>query len=87
MGYTIYKISTKSSVAWKETERGAKISLAAHNRRSGGINYAVLEDTIFNSLHNQKVAVKNLMTNKEVYINQQDVGTCCDPSTERYWSM
>lgn len=87
MGYTIYHIDTKRSVGWKETERGAKISLAAWNRRSGADNYAILDDRTFNRLYNQKVAVKNLLSGREVYINQQDVGGCCDPSTESYWSM
>ena len=87
MSYTIYHIFTGRSVAHKETEKGAKISLAAWNRRSQGKNYAMLDNETFNHLHNQKVTVKSLMTGKEVLINRQDVGSCCDPSTERYWSM
>lgn len=34
-----------------------------------------------------KVTVKNLMTGLPVEIRLSDAGTCCDPSTERYWSM
>lgn len=33
------------------------------------------------------VAVKNLMTGDTVMIQRRQVGTCTDPSTERYWSM
>lgn len=33
------------------------------------------------------VAVKNLMTGDTVLIQRRQVGTCTDPSTERYWSM
>ena len=33
------------------------------------------------------VTVKSLMTGKEVHIRRSDVGGCCDPSRERYWSM
>lgn len=33
------------------------------------------------------VEVKNLMSGKPVLIRKSDVGTCCDPSTETYWSM
>ena len=35
----------------------------------------------------QMVTVKNLMSGSDVQICRSDVGTCVDPSTERYWSM
>ena len=87
MGYIVYHINSKRSVGWKRTERGAKISVAAWNRRSGAVNYAIMEEDAFNSVYNKQVTVKNMMTGKDVYINAQDVGGVCDPSTERYWSM
>ena len=34
-----------------------------------------------------KTKVKNLISGKEVEIRTADVGTCCDPSQERFWSM
>ncbi len=33
------------------------------------------------------VEVVNLMSGRTVGIKRSDRGTCCDPSTERYWSM
>lgn len=33
------------------------------------------------------VEVRNLMSGKPVLIKRSEVGTCVDPSTERYWSM
>ena len=33
------------------------------------------------------VKVKNLMSGKDVMIRKSEVGGCCDPSTERYWTM
>lgn len=33
------------------------------------------------------VTVKSLMSGADVQIPQSQVGSCCDPSTERYWSM
>ena len=36
---------------------------------------------------NTMVAVTSLRTGKKVGIRRIDRGTCCDPSTERYWSM
>ena len=87
MGYIVYHINSKRSVGWKRTERGAKISVAAWNRRAGAQAYSIMEETEFNDVYNKKVAVKNMMSGKDVYINAQDVGGVCDPSTERYWSM
>jgi len=87
MAYLVYHIKRKQSVKWYPTERGAKIGKAAMNRKVGHNAYDVMEENAFNSVYNQKVAVKNIMTGKDVYINQQDVGSVCDPSTERYWSM
>jgi len=31
--------------------------------------------------------VKSLMNGKEVQIREEARGTCCDPSTETFWSM
>lgn len=87
MGYIIFQNYSKRSVGWKATLRGAKISLAAWNRRSGGSNYSIMEEAEFNAVYNQMVLTKNLMTGKDVYIRQQDKGGCCDPATETYWSM
>lgn len=33
------------------------------------------------------VEVKSLMTGAPVQIRKSERGGCCDPSTERYWSM
>jgi len=33
------------------------------------------------------VEVKNLMNGSPVMIRKSERGGCCDPSTERYWSM
>lgn len=29
----------------------------------------------------------NLMSGATIHIDARDKGTCCDPGTERYWSM
>lgn len=87
MGYIVYHILSKRSVGWKNSERGAKISVAAWNRRSGAANYAVMEQTEFNEKFNGYVTVKNMMSGKDVQIRKQDVGGCCDPSTELYHCM
>lgn len=33
------------------------------------------------------VEVINMMSKKPVLIRKSEVGTCCDPSTETYWSV
>jgi hypothetical protein len=37
-------------------------------------------------LEDKLVTVTSLLTNKPVQIRRSEVGTCCDPSTERFWS-
>lgn len=87
MGYIIFTVDSKRRVDRKQTERGAKISVAAWNRRSNGQNYAIMEEAEFNEKHNGLVTVKDMLSGNDVQIRAQDVGTCCDPSTERYHSM
>lgn len=36
---------------------------------------------------NEDVEVTNLMSGKPTHIKRRYVGSCCDPSTERYWCM
>lgn len=87
MGYVIFHIDSKMKVGWKRTLKGAKISAAAWNRRSGSTNYAILDEDIFEELYNRLTPVKNMMSGKTVWIREQDKGGCCDPATETYWSM
>ena len=89
MSYTVYNTRTNRLVRVFNNERSAKISCAAWKRnwKHKGEDFAVMESAEFNEKFNQKVAVKNLLSGEEVLINQQDVGTCVDPSTETYWSM
>lgn len=49
--------------------------------------YAVMESTLFEIRYPSGVRrVRNLMTGQEIDI-PEDTPHCCDPSTERYWSM
>lgn len=34
-----------------------------------------------------EVEVTSMMNGAKVKIRRSDVGSCCDPSTERYWTM
>lgn len=87
MAYVVYNLKSKRLHKVYSTERGAKIARAAANRKAGIEVFDVMDEKLFNEKHNGLVTVKNLLSGKEVQINEQSVGTCCDPSTESYWSM
>lgn len=94
MSYVIYNPTTwkiyrhaNGSSAVYDLERLAKA------QRTKLINAGVLTeawkiDTDFNYHKNEPmITVKSLMSGEDVQIRASDVGGCCDPSTERYWSM
>lgn len=66
---------------------GAKRSATCSNRNAGKNVYSVLEETLFMLAYPVGMkTVKNLMTGNDIQI-PEDTPYCCDPSTERYWSM
>lgn len=48
--------------------------------------YAVIEEGLYNQHYVKTRKVKNLMTGKDVEIDN-NTPLCCDPSSETYWSM
>ena len=68
------------------TERGGKISVAAMNRKAGYKAFRVITEEERRKT-DKIVIVHNLLSGAPVELRESDVGTCCDPSTERYWSM
>lgn len=50
-------------------------------------NFAILDRYFWSERYNPMVKVKNLMSGTEVEIRADEVGSCLDPSTERYWTM
>jgi hypothetical protein len=89
MGFVVYNARTKRQVRAFDNERSAKISCAAWNRtwKRKGETFAVMDANEFDYKFNKWTTVTSLVGGKEVRIREQDVGTCCDPSTETYWSM
>ncbi len=49
-------------------------------------DFAILNRYFWSERHNPLVKVKNLMTGEEVEIRKDEVGSCLDPSMERYWT-
>ena len=82
----IRKTSPARAIKWFATERGAKISLAAMNRKAGNDEFKVVSEAE-RAAADHKVLVRNLLSGKLVEINESDLGSCVDPSTERYHCM
>ena len=86
------KIWDKNSmhvIATFPTLRGAKAALTrkyAAQAEKDGREYVAGEDAEHAALDTE-VEVKSMMNGAPVQILKSQVGTCCDPSTERYWSM
>lgn len=90
MGYILFykhELGTPHKLKWYATLKGARIGLTAANRNAGRESYGILEENEFEVKYNGWTTTKNLMTGKVVAIRQQDLGTCVDPGTERYWTM
>jgi len=69
------------------TAAGAKRSATCSNRNAGRKVYEVLDETFFALKHPVGTkTVKNLMTGADVVI-AEDTPWCCNPASERYWSM
>jgi len=68
-----------------KTEAAAKAAITRHGLELVP-DYVVMEESAYRA-QVPMVARKNLMTGKEFQIALDQVGTCIDPSTERYWSM
>jgi len=66
---------------------GAKRSATCANRNAGRTVYSYMEETLFALKHPVKTkVVKSLMTGAEVVI-AEDTPWCCNPASERFWSM
>jgi hypothetical protein len=77
------------SYATYETLQGAK-SAATRLQKTEGTRwygYVAMEYNYWDRLFNPEVEVQSLMNGATVKIRKSEVGTCSDPSTERYWTM
>lgn len=90
MGYILYHRGEKGTphkIKWYASLKGAKIGMKASNKNAGYEAYGIMEENEFEEKHNGWTTTISLMTGQPVAIRKQDVGTCVDPATERYWSM
>ena len=84
--FRIFKFPHGGSAVFDE-ERVAKAQRTKLINK-GVLNSSWVVDTYDNMVAKEPmVTVKSLMTGTDVQIRKSDVGTCVDPSTERYWTM
>lgn len=89
MAYVIYNTKTlrrfesRQTNGFFELERTAK---ATKTRNKLGEDWKVATVSEYDAA-DVMVEVKNLQSGKPALIRKSEVGTCCDPSTERYWQM
>ena len=90
----IYNINTGKVTDYFNTLRGAKGSLTrlANSMKVSTGNLRAVSIADYNKTGaktaDEMVEVVSIMGNKKtVKIRRADVGGCCDPSTETYWSM
>jgi hypothetical protein len=84
-----YSRPKEYGVAWYDTERAAKGMCTRLNKLSPN-KWAPITCEEFQSKYNPLVVVYNHITGDgktPIWIHKSEVGTCNDPSTERYHSM
>lgn len=91
MTAVIYEKETGQILKYFDTLRGAKICFTKKWKINGEQQlYVVCSVEDYEKTGGVKasemVTVRSIM-GKDVEIRGDQVGSCCDPSTERYWSM
>jgi hypothetical protein len=84
----LYRKPGEYSSAVYDTQRGAKGACTKINKQYGGTNqWVVMTHDQFEFYHNPLVEVTNILSGKKCMIRRSDKGGCCDPSTERFFTM
>lgn len=84
MSFVVYETSSTRIVTTSDTERGAKISKAAQEKKLGvPLSIATLED--YQDIE-MMVEKTNLMSGDK-FETSVNTPLSCDPSSETYWSM
>ena len=78
---------TKSGLRAVGTYHYDRRDAAAMDREVRELRDLYPEDQFRISYNPTYTVVQSLMNGAAVTIRTEDRGTCCDPSTERYWSM
>jgi hypothetical protein len=86
MAYVVYHVDSTVKFKSFTSESGAKRSATCMNRNAGSDKYAYASEDVYNTSVVKMKKVVNLMSGEEIEI-PSNTPSCCDPSTERYWSM
>lgn len=70
-----------------KTAAGAKRSMTCSNRNARGPVYDFMQETLFMIKYPVGRRVTKSLLTGEIIVIPADTPYCCDPSTERYWSM
>ncbi len=87
MSWVVYNVDTCHIYDRSPTKGGATRKANALRSKKPNTNIATAESNYFNTEIDHEVEVKNLMSGALVKIRASERGSCCDPSTETYWSM
>lgn len=71
---------------WYNSARGAAIAYGRLDKQNFNHPWCIISEEEFRAA-NVLMPTKNLLSGKIVMIRKADKGSCCDPGTERYWSM
>ncbi len=82
--FVLYDPDTMYIYSKRASKRGAAISMAALKKNKK--NVVIGSEEEYNK-YNILVPVVSIGSGKTVMIPRSDVGTCCDPSMDIYWSM
>lgn len=95
MRYVVYNVETtaiatpkpygKDSYATEAAAKAAKTRMEK-SKRWAGVELAVAESTVYNTLIAKMVEKTNLMTGKK-YMESINTPNYCSPASEAYWSM
>jgi hypothetical protein len=83
--YVVYNPDTCQILHTSKSKGGA--TRIANKLTDEGQNVKVLPKMMFDANVDHKITVRNLMNGQPVEILASQAGSCCDPSTETYWSM
>ena len=85
--WVIYDVDSCHIYDTSPAKNGATRKMTAIKAKYNDRNIAMAARNMFDANIDHDIQVKNLMNGALVTIKASERGSCCDPSTEVYWSM
>jgi len=86
MEFVVYHKASTQILKVFNTKASAKRSATCMNRNAGDVYYTYADRETYERRVVTRKTVKNLMTGQDIEIDS-NTPLCCDPSSERFWSM